>query len=179
MLKNIKRCSAKARKCYSNQVQKYLQNNGFVIVQKIYEGALSTHELRPEEVQNVLGDEYPVAPWVNDTDVVGQFICILEEAGYTFSYNEEGRVCFKDDELYGAIVKNHLRFSGRYILDSLSDYCEQNGSRLTYYQAQRVLGFHYPRAPYVNKEDTRACTILFLKETGLPFKFDDTYVYFP
>jgi len=176
---NKKRYPNWVRQKYHSQVQEYLQEHGFEIVGKIYNGVLGNSELTQNAVTEVLVGNYPVAPWVDKKDVVKQFVALLEEVGYTFTQSSTGRYCFKDKEIYGAIVKNHLNFSGRHILNNLSEYCEQNHGRLTYYQAQRVLGVRYPKAPYVDKTDIRACVILFLKETGIPFKFDDFYLYFP
>lgn len=179
VFKNKKRCSKRKRENYSVDVRRYLRKNAFYIVQKVYDGTLGSGQLRVDEISKVLGDDYPIAPWVDKSDVVGQFVAILEEAGYELSYDVNEGVYFKDKELYSAIVKNHLKLSGNCIVNNLAEECDHTGGRLTYFQMQRVLGFHYPRAPYVKKDNIQACTILFLKEMGIPFKFDDTYVYFP
>ena len=174
-----KRPSVKQRAEYSKQVREYLKKHSFNIVQKIYSGALNTHELNEEQVKLVLGDDFPIAPWINEQDVIAQFISIMKEAGYEFECYENGKYAFKNDELYSAIVKNHMKFSGFGIMERLVDYCDMTGGKMTYFQVQHVLGMHYPKAPYANKADTQACIILFLKELGVPCKFDDNYVYFP
>lgn len=179
LFKSKKRCSKMEREKYSANVQRYLKKHALHIVQKIYDDTLGKGKLKLDEVRDMLGEDYPIAPWVDKLDVVGQFAAILEEAGYKLLYDENGGLFFEDKELYSAIAKNHLRFSGSCIVEHLSEECERTGGKLTYFQLQRILGFHYPRAPYVNKDDTRACIIIFIKEMGIPFKFDDTYVYFP
>lgn len=169
----------KRRRDYANNVRRYLMENSFSIVKKIYDGTLATQELKSEQVEMILGEDYPVAPWVDEKDIVGQFVEILKEAGYIFSYNRNDPICFKDAEIYATIVKNYLKLSGDCFVETLGYECERTNGKLTYFQIYNVLGLHYPKAPYVNKEDTRACILLFLKETGIPFKFDDTHVYFP
>ena len=174
-----KRCSTLAKQRYHNQVQVYLNYHGFEIVQKIYNGSLNTQELTEQGVRETLLGNYPIAPWVDKNNIVEQFVALLEEVGYSFSRNEQGKYCFKDENIYGAIVKNHLKFSGCNVLAALSKCCQDNYGRITYFQAKVILGIGYPKAPFVNKADVRACIILFLKETGIPFKFDDDYLYFP
>ena len=177
--KKSKKPSSKVRAQYSKQVREYLEKYSFEIVQKIYSGVLGTHELNTEQVELVLGEDYPIAPWLNERDIIGHFVAIMEEAGYEFESNENGGIAFKNNELYSAIVKNYLNFSGYGIMERLIDYCDMTGGKMTYFQVQHVLGMHYPRAPYANKADMQACIILFLKELGVPCKFDTNYVYFP
>ena len=177
--KEKKRCSKRKKEQYSAQVSEFLKGNSFAIVHKIYEFTSGKNSLNIEEVKKVLGTGYPVAPWVDETDIIGQFAAILDEAGYKLSYDKNEGICFKEQALYSAIVKNHLKLSGRRIVEYLSDECIHTGGTFTYFQLQRILGLHYPRAPYVDKNNTQACIILFLNELGIPFKFDSTYVYFP
>lgn len=179
LFKEKKRCSKNKRVNYAMKVQNFLKTNGFSIVHKIYEFVLDKKSLNIGRVKEILGPDYPIAPWVDEEDIIGQFAAILDETGYKLSYDENEGICFKEQEVYSAIVKNHLRFSGRNIVERLSDTCMYNNGQLTYFQIQTVLGFHYPRAPYVDKNNVHMCILIFLKEMGLPFKFDDTYVYFP
>ena len=174
-----KRCSAYKKQRYHNQVQRYLEGHGFEIVQRIYNGSLGKGYLTEQGVRDTLVGIYPIAPWIEESNIIEQFVAMLEEVGYSFDHNAQGEYAFKDENVYGAIVKNHLKFSGCHILDALADCCQNNDGRITYYQAKIVLGAGYPKAPFVNKADMRACIILFLKETGIPFLFDDTYLYFP
>ena len=81
LFKEKKRCSRKKREIYSAQVQQFLRLNSFAIVHKIYELASGKNRLSVEEVKDILGKKYPVAPWVDETDVIGQFAAILDEAG--------------------------------------------------------------------------------------------------
>lgn len=173
-----KRYPAFIKQRYHEQVQLYLKYNGFEIVKRIYNGSLNAQELTEQGVRDTLVGNYPIAPWVDKNNIVEQFVSLLEDVGYSFSCNEEGKYCFKDENIYGAIVKNHLKFSGCHILEALATCCENNNGRITYFQAKTILGVGYPKAPFVNKADTRTCIILFLKETGIPFIFDDTYLYF-
>lgn len=179
LCKKKKRYSILAKQRYNKKVQEYLQCHGFEIVQKIYNGSLQTNQLTEKGVRETLVGDYPIAPWVPKENIIEQFVSLLEEVGYSFIQNEQGGYCFKDENIYGAIVKNHLKFSGCHILDALSEMCGKNDGKITYFQAKMILGAGYPKAPFVNKADTRACIILFLKETGIPFAFDDSYLYFP
>lgn len=174
-----KRCSMYKRQRYNTQVRQYLGRHGFEIVQHIYNGSLSNYGLTEQGVRETLVGVYPIAPWVEQDDIIEQFVALMEEVGYSFECNEQREYSFKDENIYGAIVRNHLKFSGCRILDALSECCVNYDGRITYFQAHTILGAGYPKAPFVNKADVRACIILFLKETGIPFKFDDTYLYFP
>lgn len=179
VFKKLKRCCNKAKQRYSNEVQKYLKSNGFILVQKIYDGVLGTGKLEEKKVKEILGANYPVNPWISESDIIGQFVSIMEQAGYQFSRDSSGEVHFKHEELYSAIVQNHLRFSGKEILERLGDCCQKTSGRITYEEMHEILGFHYPKAPYVVGVDNRVGIILFLREVGLPFKFDETHIYLP
>ena len=174
-----KRNSVSARQRYHKKVEQYLQCHGFEIIQKIYNGSLHTHELTEQGIRDTLVGDYPIAPWVEKNNIIEQFVAMFEEVGYSFSHNEQGQYCFKDENIYSVIVKNHLKFSGCHILEALSNCCDNNNGKITYFQAQMILGVGYPKAPFVNKADVRACIIMFLRETKIPFMFDDTYLYFP
>lgn len=178
-IKKKERYSNILKQKYHKQVQVYLSYYGFEIIQRIYNGSLNAHELTEQGVRNTLVGNYPIAPWADRDDIIEQFVAMLEEVGYSFSYNEQGEYCFKGENIYSAIVKNHLNFSGRNILEALANACYKNEGRITYFEAKMILGIGYPKAPFVNKSDVRACIILFLKETGIPFKFDESYLYFP
>lgn len=153
--------------------------HGFEIVQRIYNGSLGSQCLTAEGIRETLVGAYPIAPWAEKDNIIEQFVAMLEEVGYSFSCNEQGEYTFKEENIYGAIVRNHLNFSGCRVLDALSKRCNNYGGRITYFEAHMILGTGYPKAPFVDKADVRACIILFLKETGIPFKFDDWYLYFP
>ena len=173
------RCSNKVKAQYSRQAQEYLNSNSLLIVQKICDGVLGSEKLEEEKVRELLGNNYPIAPWVEETDIIGQFVCLLEEAGYIFVRDTNGEVKFKNEDMYKAIVQNHLKLSGMCIMERLAYYCEKTKGRLDYEQVEEVLGFHYPKAPYIGKMDKRVSIIMFLKATGIPFKFNETHVYFP
>ena len=100
--KEKNRCSKRKREKYSEMVKDYLKTNSFAIVNKIYEYTSEKNSLDIEEVRKVLGTSYPVAPWLDENDIIGQFAAILDEAGYKLSYNENEGICFKDQELYSA-----------------------------------------------------------------------------
>ena len=179
MFKKIRRYCKRTRERYSYDVQEYLKRNGLVLMQKLRNGILGSGDLEESKVRELLGTDYPVAPWTDKEDIIEQFISILEEAGYVFSCTEDGKIQFKNAELYSAIVQNHLKFSGREIFERLSDCCEKTHGRITYEDMHEILGFHYPKAPYAVGVDNRVCIVLFLKEVGIPFKFDETHVYLP
>lgn len=172
------RKNKRSKKEYSILVQQYLKENTPAIVQRLYDIVSATHELDVDAVKSILGENYPKAPWKDNDDIMGQFACILEEAGWLFVSNN-GKIILEDEKSYSDIVQNHLKFSGSQILDRLSECCERTNGRITYWEMQSILGFHYPKAPYCDKSDIKACTILFLKETGIPFKFDNMYIYLP
>ena len=174
-----KQDSDSIRQKYQKCVEQYFKHNGFEIIQRMYNGSLNLGELTEQGARDTLVENYPIAPWIDKDNIIEQFVSLFECVGYSFSKNEQGSYAFKDKEIYSAIVKNHLKFSGCHILEALSNCCDKSNGKITYFQAQMILGLGYPKAPFVNKADTRACIILFLKETGIPFVFDDNYLYFP
>lgn len=178
MFKKVKRCYEKKRQTYNNEVQKYLKDNAFVLVQRVYNGTLGTGELKEENVKAVLGSDYPINPLIPREDVIGQFVSILELAGYIFCKDNIGKIYFKQEELYNSIVQNHLRFSGKGIFERLTEKCQETNG-IEYEEVHKILGFHYPKAPYAVGADYRTCIILFLKEVGIPFIFDETHIYLP
>ena len=179
MFKKIKRCCKKTNQNYQLEVQCYLKNNAFILVKKISEGVLGSDELKLENVQAVLGDEYPINPCIPREDIVAQFVSIFEQAGYVFCQDSSGNVYFKQKELYSAVVQNHLKFSGKKIFERLADCCQKTNGRIRYEEMHEILGFHYPKAPYALRADYRVCIILFLRESGIPFKYDEKYIYLP
>lgn len=177
--RKICRYAGKEKTEYSTLAQEYLKRNGLLIVQKICDGVLGEYVLEEKAAKAFLGEDYPVAPWLSKKNYIGQCVALLEQAGCIFSCDEKGRVCFKDSGIYKTIVQNHLKMSGRDIVSKLSDACEELNGKISYKRLHAVLGFHYPKAPYISSVEPNMCIILFLKEMGMPFKFDDKYVYFP
>lgn len=175
----FKKREQRKREQYSNQVQSYMKQYGISIVKRILDSSSDNNLLSEANIKEALGTDYPKCPWITDDDVISQFVQLLKEVGYEFCYNEMGQLQFKIEDAYKAIVQNHLKFSGREILSRLSECCQKTYGRVSYEEMDEVLGFHYPKAPNVNSCDNRVCIVLFLKETGIPFKFDETHIYFP
>lgn len=177
--KKIKRCSAKMRAAYSSEVESYLEKNALKLFRKTIKESLQGEILTEEKANSLLGKSYPVAYWVDETDIKKQFLCLLKEAGYLFTYSKNGKIVLKNKKQYTDIVNNHLKFSGRGIVDRLAYYCESTSGRLTYEEASKALGCHFPKPPYYKGDDERICVLAFLQETGLLIKFDEAHVYFP
>lgn len=177
-LTKIKCCSCELKKRYSIKVHHYLEYNSILLLKNIYDEIIFFEKLDEETMRNLLGN-YPKAPWIDEMDSKRQFICLLKEAGYVFLYDKKGNIKFKNKKIYNRIVQNHLKLSGKDILERLADMCEMTSGRISYKQMQEVLGAHYPKAPYAKCFDERISIILFLRELKLPFKFDDFHIYLP
>lgn len=179
MFKKFKRCSEKKRQIYDYEVKQYITKNGINIIQGIYINGLNLKKLTVDDIKLTLGDDFPKAPWIDADNITWQCICLLRHIGYEFEYDDKGNIYFEEDKAYKTIVQNHLKLSGNQILDALSDCCEKTNGRIPYDMMKEILGVHYPKAPGIDKSDMRVGIILFLKETGLPFKFDNDCIYFP
>lgn len=84
------------------------------------------------------------------------------------------------EEVYRQIVDNYLKLSGKEVVANLSNFCERSNGRLTYDEMEKVLGEHYPKAGWVDKNDKKKCILVFMEYSGFPFYLaDENYFYFP
>ena len=179
LLKRCNRSSKKIREQYYKDAELYLMNNGFVIMQKILNIGWDLNNIQDEQINQVLEEGYPVASWIDKTDIIKQFVSLFKETGYIQLDIIDGRLIFNNEDDYKTIVQNHMKFSGRDMGFRLIEYCQQANGRLTYFQMKTVLGRHYPRASFLRCGDERIEMVMFLRATGMPFKFDSNYIYFP
>ena len=167
------------KKKYELEVKKYFEANGVTIMKKIHEGGYDIRTIKEDDLQQLLTEDFPKADWIESHNVAEQSRYLLAHMGYNFEYDAYGMLYLKEDIMYKTIVYNHLQLSGCNILNALSDYCQRTSGRISYDEMQEVLGKHYPKTIHVNVLDERLNVLLFLKTSGLLFKFDENYVYFP
>lgn len=164
---------------YFENVQKYLREYGFIIVQRLYSKSIGNFELDNKSIQEILGDNYPKAYWIKRNEHIQQFISILKVGGYKTSGNintvEEKDIC----GWCGAIIQNHLKMYGDGILENMTKICKTTNGRITYFQMLKVLGFSICNCERSDDKNMKACVILYLRETNIPFKYDETYIYLP
>lgn len=178
MFQKLKRCSCKVKNDYSKRVEEYVKKEGIKAIKRLY--SLKYLEgLSSEKIIIVLGEDYPKAPWIDEGNITGQFICMLKQIGYDYAYEENGKVYLDIAGIYNQVVSNHLKLSGREILYALSDCCEKTQGRISYEQMKEILGKHYPRPLKSTNIDERVSIIVFLKEAGILFNFDEKHVYLP
>lgn len=166
------------KELYAAKVETYKKWKGFKIIEEIYE-LIDSGLIDMDGVKELLGHNYPLAPWIDEKDEQAQMICLLGQMGYVFERKQDGSLCLKNEEEYKQIVRNYLKLSGSEILEALAMNCTRTHGRISYEEMRHILGFHFPKAPYADKTDLRVCVILFLKAAGLTFNFDENHVYFP
>lgn len=84
------------------------------------------------------------------------------------------------EEVYRQIVDNYLKLSGREVVANLSNFCERSNGRLTYDEMEKVLGGHYPKASWIDKNDKKKSILTFMKYSDFSFYVaDENYLYFP
>lgn len=85
-----------------------------------------------------------------------------------------------EEEIYRQVTANYLKLSGAEVVSLLGTFCERRNGMLTYDEMEKVLGKHYPKASWVDKNDKKECIKTFLEYSDFIFyKADETYVYFP
>lgn len=178
MFDRFKRCPSKKNKDYFKSVDEYIKLNGMKVTQRLY-NSFYENSLDAQMVTNLLGGDFPKAPWIAQTNILDQFICLMEQVGYEFASKEGDKVYLDKDGIYEAVVQNHLKHTGRDILTRLSECCEKTHGRISYPQMNEILGRHYPKALKSSSVDNRICIIIFLNQVGLLFRFDENHVYFP
>lgn len=83
-------------------------------------------------------------------------------------------------EIYRQIATNYLKFSGAEVVSLLGAFCKRRNGILTYDEMEIVLGEHYPKASWVDKNDKKECIKTFLEYSDfIMYKADDNYIYFP
>lgn len=96
------------------------------------------------------------------------------------STTAESKVELNEEEIYRQVTANYLKLSGAEVVSLLGIFCERRNGMLTYDEMEKVLGKHYPKASWVDKNDKKECIKTFLEYSDFIFyKADETYVYFP
>ena len=173
------KCSKENKRKYSEQVREYISRNGIKTVLILNYLKDDINILSNDIIEQVMGKDFPKAIWIDSESVIDQCLCFLKHTGYEVTYDESKGFVFKKEKQYKQIVNNYLKLSGSDIMTRLSECCEKTSGKITYDEMQKIIGVHYPRAPYAIKADYRVNIILFLKETGMLFKFDDNHIYIP
>ena len=173
-----KRKKNKPKNQYSQQVQKYFNDNSFLIIQRIQSGMLNDKKINNTDVRNVFGS-YPKAPDVNKCDYICQFVSMLTEIGYPIENNTAGYVSYKNSQLCKVIIKYYLSLNGKEIMDRFAECCMKTNGKISYEQARIALGFDYVKTDSALKTNIDECTLLFIKQMGLPFKHNSTHIYLP
>lgn len=178
MSKKIKRrIKLSKREEYSKRVQKYLKENAFIIMQRIYSLPNDDVALTNQICMEILGDDFPRLSGTKRTDYKEQFISLFNEVGYTCY--KKCAIYFSKNDLCRKIAKNHLKCSGNCVLQKLATSCDEYHGRLSYEQIQLILGFNNLKIKYKNGKYKKECILIFLKEMKIPFVHDNKHVYFP
>ena len=174
----LKRRNTKLKARYSEQVKKYFNNNSFIIIQRIRSGMLNAKKCNQKMLSNVFGN-YPKAPWINISDYISQFVALLTEIGYPIASIKTDYANIDNDKLCQVIIQYYLNINGKEIMDRLADSCIKTEGKTTYEQARIALGFECNQIDSTLKVNVDKCTLLFLKQMGVPFKYNSTHIYLP
>lgn len=166
---------------YARKVRKYMCKYGDDIVEKLSKKYKTKNEtVSYEEMQEIVGVNFPKARWMPKSDLKSQMMLFLIEIGVKFAFYESYIQLAGNENIYSQIVKNYLSFSGKGITETLTDYISRRNVKVTYEEMGIVLGKHYPKAPWLDKSNNKMCIIVFLNEMGLSqIMFDDKYVILP
>lgn len=173
----FKCASKKAKQEYEAKVQSYLKRNGIAITHSIYASSLHLFGLADKDVERILPKPFPIASWIDEKKILKQFLCMLKYLGCENAYIKDEKIFF-DLESYQNEVESYLSKNGEFLLDKLSYFCSKN-PRISYTDIQEVLGYDYPKIIKSTTADKSVCAIVFLKQTGMLFRFDNTAIYMP
>lgn len=163
---------------YIKRVNRYLSSKGYYILSKIFKEKNGEDIcLSYNELEQILGKDYPKAPWIkpwNKKERVSQF---LRTAGCKF---HEGRYSVViANAHYKDVVNNYLNLSGIGFWENVSRKCQESGGYVTFQELEYILGEHYPKAPGVDKSNKKMCIIMFLNQLDVPYFPYESYVIFP
>ena len=177
--RKVKKNSPKWREQYLRDLQIYLKHNSFAIVQRINNGVLLGKNIRTQEVNWLLGTDYPKAKWIDSWDDISQIICLFKQIGYSNIIRNSYGVECNPNEMREAIINNYISINGEKIMDRLAECCEYTNGRISYSQMQEVLCIDSSEIDKTSEEDINECILMFFKGTKLPFKHNNTHIYLP
>ena len=81
---------------------------------------------------------------------------------------------------YWNAVNQYLDAKGRLaFVEEWADICEKTSGRVSYDELYELLGRDFPKAPWLNPDNRNENIIAFFEMLDVPFKADETHIYFP
>lgn len=81
---------------------------------------------------------------------------------------------------YWSAVQQYLVENDRFtFVEKWADICEKTNGRVSYDDLYEILGKDFPRAPWLAANDRDANIRAFFEMLEIPFKADETHMYFP
>jgi hypothetical protein len=80
---------------------------------------------------------------------------------------------------YSNEVRDYLEVNGEEFLSRWSDMCKETNGRISYEEMMWVFKYKIPKVPWVDESNNKINITNFFREIHIPFKADDTHIYFP
>lgn len=84
-----------------------------------------------------------------------------------------------EKERYSNEVRMYLRKHSDTFLTEFAALCEKTNGRVSYERMLDILGRDYPKATWIDRNDIKQQIEQFFMEVGIPFRADDSHLYFP
>ncbi len=162
---------------YTRNVEEYINRKGIKVLIELCNNQIGV--LNAHLILKFVGDDFPKNSRIDKADIVNQFVSMLEAIGYEYADVQDDIVCLNANGTYSRVVQSYLRNNGSELLNDLSESCQRTNGRIGYWELSKILSEHFPKAIKSLNIDKRLNAIIFFKETGLPIRFDEDYVYFP
>ena len=163
---------------YLNNCRRYAYEKSIQILKLISRWKLQNHEISSDDL-DVIDKGFPINPNIDKNNKVKQLVSFLKTIGVDITLHRNGKVSFARTTEYDTVIKNHLKFTGRDVISTLSNICEYSSGRVSYKTMELILTAHYPKASYLHVADSRWYIVFFLKQAGLLCSFDEDEIYFP
>lgn len=82
-------------------------------------------------------------------------------------------------KIYSDEVRRYLSEKRDSLIYEFSDLCQKYHGRIAYEDMLTVLGKDFPRPQWIHSSKTNEQIVAFFTEVGIPFRADETHLYFP
>jgi len=80
---------------------------------------------------------------------------------------------------YSETVQEYLKEKGSEFLSAWVDACDKKSGRISYEDMECILGYNFPKAKWIPLTNKKAQIDTFFNELGIPFRADETHLFFP
>ena len=172
--------SSDKRKEYEIIAKEYFNKHFYRIVTNIRTIGELKNILLTSLIGTVFDENFPKIELYEKDDYTNQVISFIETIGFRFNINTNTNIiCIYDDmKLYKESVKEHIALNGINIINSVSECCEKHGSKIPYWEINKMMEGKYIKPPFIKPNNSRLCCLFYLLETKLVLRFDEEWIYF-